>query len=56
MAAGSANVAGQHVGLSNVRARLEQLYGGDSRFEMTNGAAQGLTVTLQIPFRSDESA
>jgi sensor histidine kinase YesM len=47
---------GHGVGLNNVRTRLERLYGGDFRFEMTNGPAQGVTVTLQIPFRSDEPA
>ena len=56
MATSGDKTGGHQVGLSNVRARLEQLYGGYSSLEMTNGPSQGLTVTLQIPFRSDESA
>jgi sensor histidine kinase YesM len=48
----------QGVGLSNVRARLEQLYGRDHRFEITNGREGGLTVIMQIPYRkeSDDGA
>ncbi|HEX8898230.1 MAG TPA: histidine kinase [Chthoniobacterales bacterium] len=45
-----------HVGLSNVRARLEGLYGNDFTLDMTNRAAQGLVVTVLVPFRSDGSA
>src|SRR5213593_643872 len=41
------------VGLNNVRARLNQVYGSDFRFELTNGAEGGLTVTMEIPFRCD---
>jgi len=41
------------VGLNNVRARLSQAYGSDFRFELTNGAEGGLTVTMEIPFRCD---
>ena len=41
------------VGLNNVRARLSQVYGSDFRFELTNGAEGGLTVTMEIPFRCD---
>lgn len=50
------SIEGQGLGLSNVRARLERLYGTNFSLEMTNGSSQGLTVTLVIPFRSDESA
>src|SRR6266567_7122265 len=38
------------VGLNNVRARLNQVYGSDFRFELTNGAEGGLTVTMEFPF------
>src|SRR5881396_719923 len=34
------------VGLNNVRARLNQVYGSDFRFELANGAEGGLTVTM----------
>jgi len=52
----NSNIEGHGLGLSNVRARLERLYGSNFSLEMTNGSSQGLTVTLVIPFRSDESA
>jgi len=46
----------QGVGLSNVRARLERLYGSNFSLVMSNGPSQGFTVTLQIPFRPDEAS
>lgn len=39
------------IGLSNTRARLQQLYGGGHRIELDVGAGSGLTVRLEIPFR-----
>jgi signal transduction histidine kinase len=50
------SIEGHGLGLSNIRARLERLYGSNFSLEMTNGSSQGLTVTVLIPFRSDESA
>jgi len=41
------------VGLSNVRARLHQIYGSDFRFELMNGRDGGLTVVMEIPFRRE---
>src|SRR5438876_11051914 len=39
------------VGLSNVRARLNQIYGSDFRFELMNSKDGGLTVVMEIPFQ-----
>jgi two-component system, LytTR family, sensor kinase len=42
------------VGLSNVRARLHQIYGSDFRFELMNARDGGLTVVLEIPCRATD--
>jgi len=42
------------VGLANTRARLEQLYGADYRFDLSNQDKGGLVVSLTIPFRAAE--
>jgi sensor histidine kinase YesM len=40
------------LGLRNVRARLEQLYAGQHRFEIINRPEGGVTVIMQLPLRS----
>ena len=44
------------VGLANTRARLQQMYGTAQRFELRNGSADGLTVSLTLPFRMEEES
>lgn len=39
------------VGLTNIRSRLEQLYGGEHRFKLENQAAGGVLVRISLPFR-----
>lgn len=39
------------IGLANTAERLEQLYGNNHRLELANGAAGGLQVMIDIPFR-----
>lgn len=51
----SDSLPGHGVGLNNVRARLEQLYGEDFSFEMNNNAEGGLTVLLEVPFQLEAS-
>src|SRR5262245_43233694 len=43
------------VGLTNVRTRLQQIYGPDFRFELTNGGNGGLMVVMEIPFHREAS-
>jgi LytS/YehU family sensor histidine kinase len=40
------------VGITNTRARLNQLYGEDHEFDLEGCAASGVVVTLAIPFRT----
>ncbi len=39
------------VGLSNIRARLEYLYGAEGRLSVDDGEKEGLRVALQLPLR-----
>ena len=41
------------VGLSNVRSRLQQIYGPDFRLELLNAGDGGLTVVIEIPFQRE---
>ena len=38
------------LGLSNTKARLEQLYGANFRFELQNAEKGGLLATLRLPY------
>jgi two-component system LytT family sensor kinase len=44
------------IGLTNIRARLEQLYGAEHRFTLENQAAGGVLVQISLPFRRAEKA
>jgi signal transduction histidine kinase len=46
------------LGLSNTRARLEQMYGGAHRFELqaANGDGSGTLVRLLLPLQSENRA
>ncbi|HYR06634.1 MAG TPA: histidine kinase [Longimicrobium sp.] len=39
------------VGLANIQSRLEQLYGGEHRFEFENHPGGGAVVRIALPFR-----
>jgi two-component system, LytTR family, sensor kinase len=41
------------VGLSNVRARLDQIYGSDFRLDLVNSRDGGLAVVMEIPFQRE---
>ena len=41
----------EHIGLSNTRERLRQLYRDEQRLDLTVNPAGGVTVNLSIPFR-----
>jgi two-component system, LytTR family, sensor kinase len=43
------------VGIANTRARLQQLYRAEHRFEMKNGSSGGLVVTIHIPARENRN-
>jgi two-component system LytT family sensor kinase len=44
------------LGITNVRTRLQQIYGSDFRFELTNGENGGLTVIMEIPFQREANS
>jgi two-component system, LytTR family, sensor kinase len=46
-------LADRGLGLNNVRARLNQIYGQDFRFELSNNPGGGLTVSMEIPFQTE---
>ncbi len=43
------------VGLTNIRSRLEQLYGAEHRFKLENQAEGGVVVRISLPFRLAEN-
>ena len=43
--------SGKGIGLSNTRKRLENLYGENYYFDLSNAIGGGLVVTLEIPFQ-----
>jgi two-component system, LytTR family, sensor kinase len=45
--------SGKGMGLANTRARLDQLYGSNYRFDLANASEGGLIVTLNIPFKTN---
>jgi len=52
----SQNLIKKGLGLANTETRLERLYGADHLFDLTDNPAGGLTVTLEIPFHTDDTA
>jgi sensor histidine kinase YesM len=48
---GKSTALKEGVGLTNTKARLQQLYGAASRFDLLNAEGGGLVVALSIPWR-----
>jgi two-component system, LytTR family, sensor kinase len=53
MGSNAISVGKKCVGLTNVRTRLQQIYGSDFRFELTTGRNGGVTVVMEIPFHRE---
>ena len=41
------------IGLTNTRARLQQLYGNSHQFDLTSAKGSGFEVSFSIPFNTD---
>jgi two-component system, LytTR family, sensor kinase len=52
LASGPDSAEGSGIGLSNTRARIEQLYGRDADLRLRNVAGGGVEVSMTIPYRS----
>jgi len=52
---GTSTSAGHGIGLANVRARLDQLYGDRAKLVVANGATSGAIVTMVVPYRVSEA-
>jgi LytS/YehU family sensor histidine kinase len=50
--AGQLTALREGVGLSNTKARLQELYGDAHRFQITPNAEGGLTVAVELPWRA----
>jgi signal transduction histidine kinase len=48
---GNGHVPSEGVGLSNTRARLQQLYNGEHRLIVEDAPGGGCRVSIRIPFR-----
>jgi two-component system LytT family sensor kinase len=49
----SSGMLREGLGLANTQARLQQLYGSDHRLDLDNAPEGGLTVILEIPFKTE---
>jgi LytS/YehU family sensor histidine kinase len=49
----TSNGSGEGVGLSNLRSRLEHLYGARASFEASNAEDGGVVVTAALPFHTE---
>ena len=52
----AAAVRREGIGLTNTRARLAELYGGDAALTLANAPEGGARVTLTLPYRAAEAA